>query len=650
MTRKAFILSALLLMASSAHAASLKDTTVTGDLTVTGTITGNGSGLTNLTGSGWTKATGKVYTTTSTDNVGIATTAPIANLQVGAGTNSVSGAPTLGSKDALITGNLVVDGKLYGDGSALTGLGSGSGTVNSGTAGYFAYYPSSTAAVSSQTVLYTDATNVGIGTSAPAGLFDVNRKLTVLSTGSVGVGTTAPVSPLTVYSGTSPELTVYGNGNGAFLATSRSSNGAGGSGVMFQTNGSTKGMLTLPNSDDSLLELMTGGGSVIATFQLSGSLYVGIGTTAPLANLQVGAGTNSVSGAPTLGAKDALITGNLVVDGKLYGDGSVLTGLSSSQWTTGASSAIYYNSGNVGIGAAAPIRQFTMTGQAIIGSSSTPNSAATLQVIGDGGGYSEILMDSSKTYGLTYQYTAPGGVPTFSVFGDYYSGSTTPSLVFGTYTHKTDQLVLTSTGNVGIGTTLPIAQLQVGVGTNSVSGSPTLGSKDALIAGNLVVDGKLYGDGSLLSGIAASQWTTSSPNIYYSTGNVGIGTTAPVQKLEVSGTVKASGFSGPVIRRIGAITSSSTPTPDADSQDMYTVTALAADATFGVPTGTPVNGQSLLIRILDNGTARALSWNAIYRAVGITLPTTTVISKTLYLGMIYNSPAGKWDVLAVGQE
>ena len=58
----------------------------------------------------------------------------------------------------------------------------------------------------------------------------------------------------------------------------------------------------------------------------------------------------------------------------------------------------------------------------------------------------------------------------------------------------------------------------------------------------------------------------------------------------------------------------------------------------------------LIIWIKDNGTARALSWNAIYRAVGITLPTTTVISKTLYVGFIYNSTDTKWDAVATNQE
>lgn len=102
--------------------------------------------------------------------------------------------------------------------------------------------------------------------------------------------------------------------------------------------------------------------------------------------------------------------------------------------------------------------------------------------------------------------------------------------------------------------------------------------------------------------------------------------------------------------RIGTTASSSTPTPDADAHDQYNVTALAAGATLGAPTGTPVDGQKLLVRFKDNGTARTLAYNAIYRALGVTLPTTTVISKTLYLGMVFCAADTKWDILAVGQE
>lgn len=103
-------------------------------------------------------------------------------------------------------------------------------------------------------------------------------------------------------------------------------------------------------------------------------------------------------------------------------------------------------------------------------------------------------------------------------------------------------------------------------------------------------------------------------------------------------------------KRTVSVTSSATPTPNADITDDYVITALAAAAAFGIPTGTPRNGQVLVIRIKDNGTARALTYNAIYRAIGVTLPPTTIVNKTLYIGCKYNSADIKWDVIATAQE
>lgn len=106
------------------------------------------------------------------------------------------------------------------------------------------------------------------------------------------------------------------------------------------------------------------------------------------------------------------------------------------------------------------------------------------------------------------------------------------------------------------------------------------------------------------------------------------------------------------ICRVVAITSSSTPTPDADVTDLYDVTALAAAPTFGAPTGTPYNGQKLIIRIKDNATLRALAWNAIYVAGGVALPTTTVASKILTVGFMYNTAnaLNKFCCIASAQE
>ncbi len=105
-----------------------------------------------------------------------------------------------------------------------------------------------------------------------------------------------------------------------------------------------------------------------------------------------------------------------------------------------------------------------------------------------------------------------------------------------------------------------------------------------------------------------------------------------------------------ITKRIGTEVSSATSTPTADSVDQWNITALAAADAIAAPTGTPTDGQTLIFRILDNGTARALTWNAIYVARGVTLPSTTVISKYLYVGFIYNATSSKWECVASSQE
>jgi hypothetical protein len=100
------------------------------------------------------------------------------------------------------------------------------------------------------------------------------------------------------------------------------------------------------------------------------------------------------------------------------------------------------------------------------------------------------------------------------------------------------------------------------------------------------------------------------------------------------------------------IADAATITPTGDTADQYEVTALAQAATIAAPSGTPTDGQKLVLRIKDNGTARALTWtttSGAYRAVGVTLPATTVLSKVLYVGCVYNAQDTFWDVLAVAQ-
>lgn len=64
--------------------------------------------------------------------------------------------------------------------------------------------------------------------------------------------------------------------------------------------------------------------------------------------------------------------------------------------------------------------------------------------------------------------------------------------------------------------------------------------------------------------------------------------------------------------------------------------------------GTPVDGQSLTIRILDNGTPQAITWGAKFVSNGATLPTTTIANTVMYVLCQYNAAQGLWECLSVG--
>jgi hypothetical protein len=104
---------------------------------------------------------------------------------------------------------------------------------------------------------------------------------------------------------------------------------------------------------------------------------------------------------------------------------------------------------------------------------------------------------------------------------------------------------------------------------------------------------------------------------------------------------------GTLVRRVTSVASNTAPNPNIATTDLYVITALAGSLTIGAPTGTPSDGQGLMYRIKDNGVARTIAYNAIYRAsVELPFPSTTVVGKTLYLGFIYNAADTKWDLIA----
>ena len=106
-------------------------------------------------------------------------------------------------------------------------------------------------------------------------------------------------------------------------------------------------------------------------------------------------------------------------------------------------------------------------------------------------------------------------------------------------------------------------------------------------------------------------------------------------------------------RAVAAGSTSGTLTPNGDTTDVFNAFGLTGAITVATPSGTPVDGQRLMLRFEDNGTGRGITWtgtSGAYRAIGVTLPTTTVASKVTYVGCVYNSTDVFWDAIAVANQ
>ena len=178
-------------------------------------------------------------------------------------------------------------------------------------------------------------------------------------------------------------------------------------------------------------------------------------------------------------------------------------------------------------------------------------------------------------------------------------------------------------------------------GLDGRNGKDGIDGKD----GVSVTDAKIDFDGSLVISLSTGQEI-----------NVGEVVAPELQeriKLVTSGGagISESGVATLTNKRIDprdvTATTATTLTPDVSVGDIYCYTALASALTINAPIGTPTNGEKLMFRLLDNGTSRALTWNATYTVIGVTLPTATTISKTTYVGCIYNANNTRWDVIAV---
>lgn len=120
-----------------------------------------------------------------------------------------------------------------------------------------------------------------------------------------------------------------------------------------------------------------------------------------------------------------------------------------------------------------------------------------------------------------------------------------------------------------------------------------------------------------------------------------------VTGLTSTGNISVGGdivITGSVIPNVSLTDTTSAITPTYGT-DLIHITGLTSGLTINAPTGSWPDGKDLTIRIKDNGVARTISWNVIYRSIGVTLPNITVPTKTTYVGIIYNKTDNKFDVI-----
>jgi hypothetical protein len=224
----------------------------------------------------------------------------------------------------------------------------------------------------------------------------------------------------------------------------------------------------------------------------------------------------------------------------------------------------------------------------------------------------------NKTTG-SYTIATTADIPSVSGFVPYTGATADVNLgtfhldaAKGTFTHNgsTDTLTANHTSGSGIGLSITKGGANEGLKVNKTSGS---GNAATII-------GTLEATTLVKTGGTSSQF------------------------LMADGSVSTS-----MIPRVQTVASSATVTATS-TNDLVTITAQAVGLTLANPTGAFVEGQSLIIRIKDNGTARTIGYGANFRAIGVVAPTTTVANKTTYIGCIYNSTDSKFDIIGVCTE
>ena len=448
---------------------------------------------------------------------------------------------------------------------------------------------------------------------------DSTERFTILKTnGNIGIGTTAPADKLSVISGSTRIASTalagalyFGNDtSNIYLQRDNSydlslvQNGDSNSALYLASAGSVYVNIDSNNNDTDKAFIVQNNALKAGTelFRIQENGNVGIGTSNPTAKLQVGTqvfgsapdanyfvvGNNDFTGAGPVGAVNGYpVTANRnqvtasifdVVGGWERINGShALLRVSAYDVINSTPALTVLNNGNVGIGTTSPGAKLDVNGDVYV----SPNTAGknTFILSTNASNDARLLMKSDTTTKVDIQANGTS----------YFNG-----------------------GNVGIGTTVPTGSLHVnnsvanipilnlggGVADNNVSDLYVLNSYNtasgvgfaakvigvnisgSLTNGNIPVQRTVWSGVTSATAIALGTdgpregtqdnafqiWTTSQGVAgtsltqkfsLTSTGDVGIGTTSPVAKLQVAGNISGSSFTSSISNAVGFLGTSS---------------------------------------------------------------------------------------------
>jgi len=351
-----------------------------------------------------------------------------------------------------------------------------------------------------------------------------NEKMTIDSSGNVGIGTTAPGDILHISKGTTDTLKIIAD----------NTHSAGGLEYVFRMAGVDKAGISTNNT--GILRFtannsVANGGTPNMIINSSGN--IGIGLTNPAYKLDV-SGTGNFTQPIVVGTP----TGNTHATTKSYVDSLIGGGSGSTvgYWAMNGTNINNSNSGNVGIGTTAPNAKLEVSGSATPGIFVTSTNYPTIyrtQLGTQAGAQGILVLGNNGANEIRFGTSAVGGA------GSIYVNNTAD---YSAAVNGTLAMHFTSTGNVGIGTTGPNAKLHVmesALFTNSGtdSGYSYLGTKPIL---TVTTDGNgatmpAYASNAIfkvgIGGASTGNVTTEYFRVNMN-GNVGIGTTGPAEKCK----------------------------------------------------------------------------------------------------------------------